>query len=101
MFPVLIIAIGIAVLTFGKRLAVLGAAVGALLGVSLLHLFSISITDDFWLALAIVGGLAVGGFFLTGFVKVAVNIILMVVGALAGAAMKGTACREARACSHQ
>src|SRR4051794_34999715 len=38
MFPIVLIAIGVAVLAFGKRLAVLGAAVGALLGVVLLHL---------------------------------------------------------------
>ena len=31
MFPVLVIAIGIVVLVFGKRLSVLGGAVGALL----------------------------------------------------------------------
>ena len=38
MFPVILIAVGAAVLAFGKRLAVLGAAVGALLGVVLLTL---------------------------------------------------------------
>ena len=42
MCPFLAIAIGIAVLVFGKRLAVLGAAVGALVGVGLLSLFSAS-----------------------------------------------------------
>ena len=36
MFPLLLIVIGILVLAIGKRLAVLGAAVGALLGVGLL-----------------------------------------------------------------
>ena len=45
LFPVLIIAIGIAVLVFGKRLAVMGAAVGALLGVVLLRLLNIPLTD--------------------------------------------------------
>jgi hypothetical protein len=39
MFPILVIAIGIAVLLFGKRLAVLGGAVDALFGVGLLRLF--------------------------------------------------------------
>ena len=53
MFPILVIAIGIAVLVFGKRLAVLGAAVGALLGVGLLSLFSTS--GDPLLQLAVVG----------------------------------------------
>ena len=86
MFPVLVIAIGIAVLTFGKRLAVLGAAVGALIGLALLGLFSIS-TDNLLLAVIIVGGLALGGFLLGGFTKVAVNIVLLVLGTLAGAAI--------------
>ena len=40
MFPVLLIVIGIVVLVLGKRLAVLGAAVGALLGVGLLRLLN-------------------------------------------------------------
>ena len=40
MFPLLLIVLGIVVLAIGKRLAVLGAAVGALLGVGLLSLLS-------------------------------------------------------------
>jgi len=85
MFPVLAIAIGLAVLAFGKRLAVLGAAVGAILGVALLRLFSISVTDNLLLALAIPGVLAALGFFAAGFVKVATAVVLPVLGALAGA----------------
>lgn len=83
MFPVLVIAIGIAVLVFGKRLAVLGAAVGALLGVALLSLFSWS--GDPLLQLALVGALAVIGFFVAGFAKGIVSIVLLVMGALGGA----------------
>jgi len=85
-FPVLIIAIGIAVLVSGKRLAVLGAAVGALLGVGLLRLLNIPVTD-LLLTLLIPGLLAVIGFFVAGFAKGIVNIILLVLGALAGAAI--------------
>jgi hypothetical protein len=85
MFPILLIAIGIAVLTLGKRLAVLGAAVGALLGVGLLSFFPRSSSP--WLELAIPILLAVIGFFVAGFAKGIVNIVLLVLGALAGAAI--------------
>jgi hypothetical protein len=84
MFPVLLIAIGVVVLLLGKRIAVLGAAVGALLGLVLLSLLSIT---SFWLMLAIVGGLAALGFFAAGFAKGIVNIIIIVIGALAGASI--------------
>ena len=85
LFPVLIIAIGIAVLVVGKRLAVMGAAVGALLGVGLLYLLNIKVTENLLLALLIPGLLAVIGFFVAGFAKAIVNIVLLVLGALAGA----------------
>lgn len=85
MFPILVILIGIAVLVFGKRLAVLGAAVGALLGVGLLSLFSTS--GDPILQLAVVGLLAVLGALLGGFARGIVDIVILVLGALAGAAI--------------
>jgi len=85
MFPILLIAIGIAVLVFGKRLAVLGAAVGALLGVVLLSLLSPS--GGLLVQIALVGALAVIGFFVAGFAKGIVNIVLLVMGALGGAAI--------------
>jgi hypothetical protein len=85
MFPILVIAIGVAVLLFGKRLAVLGAAVGALLGIALLRLFSD--TPDPLLVLAVPGMLAVIGFLVAGFAKGIVNIVLLVLGALAGVAI--------------
>ncbi len=86
LFPVLIIAIGIAVLVAGKRLAVMGAAVGAMLGVGLLYLLNIPLTDVL-LTLLIPGLLAVIGFFVAGFAKGIVNIVLLVLGVLAGAAI--------------
>jgi hypothetical protein len=86
MFPVLVIAIGIAVLAFGKRLAVLGAAVGALLGLALLRLIPGTSSSPL-LALLIPILLAVIGFFVAGFAKGIINIVLIVLGALAGAAI--------------
>lgn len=86
MFPILLIAIGIAVLLFGSRLAVLGAAIGALLGVALLHLFG-GAGGNPLLALAIPGLLAVIGFFVAGFAKGIVNLLILAMGALAGAAI--------------
>jgi hypothetical protein len=85
MFPIMVIAIGVAVLVFGKRLAVLGAAVGALLGVGLLGLFPGQSSPLLELAIPIL--LAVIGFFAAGFAKGIVNIVLLVLGALAGAAI--------------
>jgi hypothetical protein len=85
MFPIFLIAIGIAVLALGKRLDVLGAAAGALLGVGVLRLFPGS--SGPLLTLAIPALLAVGGFFVAGLAKGVVNIVLLVIGALAGAAI--------------
>ena len=85
MFPILVILIGVAVLILGKRLAVLGAAVGALLGVGILSLFSVS--GDPLMQLVIVGLLAVLGFFVGGFAKGLVDIVILVLGVLAGAAV--------------
>ena len=83
-FPLVLIAIGAAVLAFGKRLSVLGAAVGALFGVGLLRLLG---ATDPVLGLIIVGLLAVIGFFAAGFAKGIINIVLLVIGALGGAAI--------------
>lgn len=85
MFPILVILIGIAVLVFGQRLAVLGAAVGALLGLGLLSLFSVS--DNLVLQLVVVGLLAVLGALAGGFAKGLVDIVILVLGTLAGAAV--------------
>ncbi|MCO6451906.1 MAG: hypothetical protein J5I90_14080 [Caldilineales bacterium] len=84
MFPILVIAIGIAVLVLGKRLAILGAAVGALLGVGFLTLFDQPST------LIMVGlplVLAIAGFFLAGFAKGMIEVIVLVIGAIGGAAV--------------
>jgi hypothetical protein len=85
MFSILLIAIGIAVLVVGKRLAVLGAAIGALLGVALLRWIPGSSGPLITLGVPI--GLALLGFFAAGFAKGIVNIVLIVLGALAGVAI--------------
>ncbi len=85
MFPTLLILIGLAVLAFGKRLSVLGAAVGAILGVGLLHLFPGAAEP--WLQILAVGVLAVLGFLFAGFAKGIVDIVILVLSALAGAAI--------------
>lgn len=85
MYPILVIAIGISVLVLGKRLAVLGAAVGALLGAVLLGLLGAS--SSLLIQLLFVGGFALAGFFIAGIAKAFVDIILLVIGAVGGAAI--------------
>lgn len=85
MFPILLIAIGIVVLVVGSRLAVLGAAVGALLGVALLQWIPGS--QVWWIQLGVPIALGVLGFLGGGFAKGIVNIVLMVIGAVAGVAI--------------
>ncbi|MCG3142302.1 MAG: hypothetical protein HDKAJFGB_03739 [Anaerolineae bacterium] len=85
MFPILLIAIGIIVLVIGSRLAVLGAAVGVLLGVTLLQW--IPGAQVWWIQLGVPIALGVLGFLGGGFAKGIVNIVLMVIGAVAGVAI--------------
>ncbi len=85
MFPLLVIAIGIAVLILGKRLAVLGGAVGALVGLGLVQLFP-ALAGGL-LPWIIVLGLAVLGVIGGGFAKGIVEVVIWVIGALAGAAV--------------
>jgi hypothetical protein len=82
MFPVAVLALGIAVLVAGNRLSVLGAAVGALLGVVLLRWIPGS--SSVWIQLAVPLVLAVIGFFASGFAKGIVDLVILVLGALAG-----------------
>jgi hypothetical protein len=85
MFPILVIVIGIVVLALGQRLAVMGAAVGALLGVGLLALFPGDSGPLITLGIPI--ALALVGFFAAGFAKGIINVVVLVIGALAGAAI--------------
>jgi hypothetical protein len=84
-YPLLLIALGIVVLLLGKRVAVLGAAVGALVGMTILALFGDS-EIGLW-AIVLVAGLAVAGFVLTGLAKGIVDIILLILCILGGAAI--------------
>ena len=83
MYPVLVIAIGLVVLVLGKRLSILGAAVGALLGVALVSLFP-SASDPFTVIIVPLL-LGVIGFFAVSFAKGIINIVILVLGVLAGA----------------
>ena len=85
MFPILLIVVGVAVLVLGKRLAVMGAAVGLLLGVGLLALFPG--TSGPWVTFGVPIALALVGFFGAAFAKGLVDIVVLVLGALAGAAI--------------
>lgn len=85
MFPYLLIALGFVALAFGARLAILGAAVGAILGVALLRLLPGD--QGFWLTLLITGGLAVLSFLGAGLAKGAVGRLTLILGVVAGAAI--------------
>ncbi|MGB9632576.1 MAG: hypothetical protein ACPL8I_04560 [Chloroflexaceae bacterium] len=85
MFPYLLIATGLVVLVVGSRLAVVGAAVGAILGVALLRLLPGN--QGVWLALLIVIGFAALSFFGAGRTKGALGRLTLILGAVAGAAI--------------
>jgi hypothetical protein len=85
LFPILLIVLGIVVLLLGNRLAVMGAAVGALLGVVLLRFFPGS--SSLGVQLLIVLGLALAGFFVAAFARGIIDVVILVIGALAGAAI--------------
>lgn len=81
----ILVALGLVVLFLGKRLVVLGAGVGALLGVGLLQLIPGSSVGIFAfvipIALAVVGGM------LAFFMKAAANTFFLIIGFVAGGAV--------------
>jgi hypothetical protein len=83
LIPIILIVLGIIVLVLGRRLSVLGAAVGALVGVILLRL--LPGTFELGVQLLIVLGLALGGFFAAAFARGVIDVVILVIGALAGA----------------
>ena len=85
MFPLLLIAFGTVVLLFGKRLSVLGGAVGALLGVVLLNVFPGE--PALWLQFGAVLGLGLLGFLFAAFARGIIDVVILVLGALAGAGL--------------
>ncbi len=84
LYPILILLLGIAVWLFGHRLAILGAAVGGLLGVVVLQLLLPN--AELVTQLLVVLGLAVVGFFLAAFARGIIEVVILVIGAFAGAA---------------
>lgn len=82
MYPIVLIALGIAVLLFGKRLSILGAAVGGLVGVVVAQLFPEATTTT---QLIIVIGMALAGFFAAAFARGIIEVVILVIGALGGA----------------
>jgi hypothetical protein len=81
----LLIGAGLAVLAFGTRLFVLGAGVGALLGVGLLRF--LPGTQSVFISLLVPVGLAIVCALGTAFIKVVVDVLMLALGALAGAAI--------------
>jgi hypothetical protein len=80
-----LIVFGILVLVFGSRLWLLGAAVGALLGIGLLRFVPGAQTGVLGWLLPV--GLAIAFGFGAVFLKAIVDIIILVLGVLAGAAI--------------
>lgn len=82
---IILIALGALVLLFGKRVFVLAAGVGALLGVGFLSL--IPGQQHGAIALLLIFGLAVAGALLGIFVKGLSHLIAMIIGFVAGGAI--------------
>lgn len=81
-----LIALGIAVLALGTRLAILGAGVGALLGLGLARLLQISPENIAWWFI-LPGSLAVLFAIGAGFMRALVDLVALTIGILAGAAI--------------
>jgi|MudIll2142460700_1097286.scaffolds.fasta_scaffold314885_2 hypothetical protein len=79
---VAVIALGVVVLLFGRRLALLAAGAGALLGVGILQ-FLPSLQDGIG-AVLLVFGLAIGGGILGFIAKGMAHLIIMIIGFVAG-----------------
>lgn len=82
---VILIALGALVLLFGKRVFVLAAGVGALLGVGFLNL--VPGQQNGAIALLLIFGLAIAGAFLGVFVKGLSHLFAMIIGFVAGGAI--------------
>lgn len=80
-----LILLGIIVLLFGKRLALLAAGVGALLGAGLLRFLPGTQDNLFLLILPL--GLAILFAFGASFAKSIINLVILALGALAGGAI--------------
>ncbi len=81
-----LIALGLAVLAFGKRLMILGAGIGLLLGVGIIQWLNIPQENLLWWLLLPVG-LAVVFAFGTRMLGGVISLVMTVIGALGGAAI--------------
>jgi hypothetical protein len=81
-----LIALGVAVLALGARLAILGAGVGALLGIGLLRLLSVPPENLIWW-FVVPGVLAAVCALGAGFMQGILNLVTLALGVLAGAAI--------------
>ncbi len=84
-FAIAIIIFGFCVLWFGKRLVILGAGVGALLGIAILRILPGSQESWLWLILPV--GLAIFFALGSGIAKGLISLISLALGALAGGAI--------------
>jgi hypothetical protein len=82
---VILIALGLIVLAFGSRLALLGAGVGALLGIGILRILPGDLDSLWWLIVPI--GLAILFAFGAGLARGVINLIILAIGAFAGGAI--------------
>jgi hypothetical protein len=82
---IIVIVLGLIVLVFGNRLALLGAGVGALLGIGILGLLPGDQTSWLWLVIPI--GLAILFALGAGLAKAFISLISLALGALAGGAI--------------
>jgi len=82
---VILIAVGALVLLFGRRVFVLAAGVGALLGVGLLNL--VPGQQNGVVGLLLIFGLAIAGALVGAFVKGLSHLVVMIIGFVAGGAI--------------
>ena len=81
----ILVALGVAVLLFGKRTFILFSGIGALLGTGLLRIVPGEQTGT--VALLVIFGLAIVGFFLGFFIKSLSHLLMAIIGFIAGGAI--------------
>jgi hypothetical protein len=84
-FAILVIIFGFIVLLYGNRLALFGAAVGALLGLAIVRFLPGAQAGFLWMLVPI--GLAIFFAFGGAFIKGIISLVTLVFGALAGGAI--------------
>jgi hypothetical protein len=84
-YSIILIALGLIVLGFGSRLALLGAGIGALLGIGLLRILPGDQSSVWWWIVPI--GLAILFAIGSGLAKGLIGLVTLALGALAGGAI--------------